>query len=127
MSLARLKSVDLDEFLANEPQTVRKLVLRLRRMVLAAAPHAAEDIKFNSLSYYHADVPFGSIGGNICMIEARRGKVVLSFIHGAGLPDPHKLLRGRGKAKRFIPIASEASADDPRVIALVNAAAARPT
>jgi len=30
----------------------------------------------------------------------------LAFIHGAFLPDPHKLLRGTQKAKRFIEIKS---------------------
>ncbi|MDP1713906.1 MAG: DUF1801 domain-containing protein [Anaerolineales bacterium] len=32
--------------------------------------------------------------------------VRLAFIHGAFLPDPHKLLRGTQKAKRFIEIKS---------------------
>ena len=97
----------------------------LRRMVLRTAPEAAESIRFGCLCYFHAGAPYSAIGGNICMIEQRRdGAVALAFIHGAMLPDPDGLLRGRGKAKRFVMIDSLDAADDPRIIALVRAAAA---
>jgi len=102
---------------------VRRLVLALRRAVLAAAPEAAEAIKFHVLCYYRPGAWFGSIGGNICMIEARRGRVFLSFIHGAPLRDPHGLLVGKGKSKRFVPIPDARAAADIRIAALVRAAA----
>jgi hypothetical protein len=122
---ARLTTAEIADHLAGEPVEVRAIVMKLRRVILAAAPNAAEAIRFNSLCYYRADVPFGSIGGNICMIEVRTGEVVLSFIHGADLPDPEHLLRGRGKAKRFVNIASAAHAKDPRIRSLISAAAAK--
>ena len=98
----------------------------LRRIVLTTVPHAAEAVKFGCLCYYRAGAPFGAIGGNICMIEVRHGKVMLSFIHGASLPESRSakvLLQGRGKAKRFIPIATIDSAADTRVAELLRAAA----
>jgi hypothetical protein len=124
---ARLKRRQIDAHLAGESADVRRLALRLRRMILSRVPRAAEAIRFNSLCYYHDGVPFGAIGGNICMIEVRptrqQPRVLLSFIQGASVKDPHGLLRGKGKAKRFVPIPSLVAADDPRIDALVRAAA----
>jgi hypothetical protein len=97
--------------------------MALREMVLKAAPHAAEAVKFRCLAYFDPDAPFGSIGGNICFIETKRGGVSLSFIAGAALPDPKGLLRGKGKSKRFVPVPSEAGAKSPALRALVRAAA----
>jgi hypothetical protein len=98
-------------------------VLALREMVLKTAPHAAEAVKFHCLAYFDPDAYFGSIGGNICFIETKRGAVSLSFIAGAALPDPEGLLRGKGKYKRFVPVASEPQAKAPALRALVRAAA----
>ena len=78
------------------------MVLALRELVRDVAPDAVEDIKFNTLCYYKPGHPFGSIGGNICMISWKGDRALLSFIHGAQLPDPHHLLQGRAKAKRFV-------------------------
>lgn len=124
MTPQRLSPAEINDHLAAERGNVGGVVRRLRRMVLDAVPDACEGIRFGALSYFRAEAPYGSIGGNICMIEIRRGKVVLSFIHGASLPDPDGLLQGAGKAKRFVPVASRDAADDPRLIALVQAAGA---
>jgi len=108
--------------LGNEPAT-RRTVRALRNAILAVAPDAAEAIKFHMLCYYHADAFFGSIGGNICMIEIKKGLVLLSFIHGALLPDPAGILFGKGKSKRFARIADPAVAASDRVADLVRASA----
>jgi hypothetical protein len=123
MSPKRLSAEELEDHLASESGDARRLVRTLRRMVLSAVPSADESLKFGCLCYYRADALFGAIGGNICMKETRRRKLTLSFIHGASLPDHSKLLRGRGKAKRFIPIENAAQALDRSVISLVQAAA----
>lgn len=94
-------------------------------MILRAAPRAAEGMKFRCPCYWHAGAFFGSIGGNICVIEVKRGKVVLSFIRGAGLPDPAGLLRGKAKAKRFVPVPSVDAARDVKLARLVRASALR--
>ncbi|MCC6677765.1 MAG: DUF1801 domain-containing protein [Phycisphaerales bacterium] len=119
----RLPPRRLADHLVLESAATRRLVGALRRAVLRAAPSAAEAIKFRALCYYHADAWFGSIGGNICFIEVRRGRVSLSFIHGAALPDPDRLLRGKAKMKRFIPVVDLQSAADPRIAAIIHAAA----
>lgn len=119
----RLSARQLADHLVLQPADVRKLVLALRRTVLRAAPTAAEAVKFRALCYYHPDAWFGSIGGHICVIEARAGRVTLSFIHGAALPDPKGLLRGNGKSKRHVPIGDPRTAADPAIAALIRASA----
>jgi hypothetical protein len=124
MSPQRLSAAALADHLILESVQVRRVARALRGAVLRAAPTAAEAIKFRALCYFHADAWFGAIGGNICMIEVKRGSVLLSFVHGAGLPDPGGLLRGGGKAKRFVPVPDAELARSPAIRALVRAAAA---
>jgi len=126
---ARLSRADLSLHLAGEPAGARRTVLALRRAVLHAAPKAAEALKFHVLCYSHADAYFGAIGGNICMIEVKKGRVLLSFIHGSLLEDPGSRLggtglTGKGKFKRFIRVDTPGDAQDPAIRALVKRAAA---
>ncbi|MFL6843515.1 MAG: hypothetical protein ACJ8ER_01375 [Allosphingosinicella sp.] len=51
--------------------------------------------------------------------------VTLCFLFGAGLPDPHGLLSGKGSQVRHIRLADPALLDDPRVQALIDEAVAR--
>ena len=122
---ARLNAAQLRDWLAFEEPAVCRVALALRRMVLKAAPRASEAMKFRCPCYFRAGAFLGAIGGNICVIEVKRGKVLLSFIMGVGIADPHGLLRGKGKAKRFVPVASVEEASQPRLAALVRAAAKR--
>ncbi len=113
MKPPRLSASELGDHLLLEPPGVARLVRAVRRAVLREAPDAAEAVKFGVLCYFHAGAWFGAIGGNICMIEVKNGKkregggraVFLSFIHGALLADPSGLLRGKGRSKRFLPVA----------------------
>src|SRR5690349_15419981 len=122
---ARLSSAALRDWLAFEEPAVRRIALEVRRMVLRAAPRAEEGMKFRCPCYWHAGAFFGSIGGNVCVIEVKRGGVVLSFILGADLPDPAGLLRGKAKAKRLVPVATVGAARDGRLARLVRASALR--
>jgi hypothetical protein len=88
------------------PGELRDIIGALRELVRDVAPEAVEDVKFNTLCYYKPGHPYGSIGGNVCMISWKDGWVRLSFIHGAQLPDPQHLLQGRAKAKRFVELHS---------------------
>ncbi len=127
MAPSRLSRAALSLHLRAESPAVRRTALALRKAVLAAAPGAAEAIKFHVLAYYHEDAFFKSIGGNICMIEVKRGRVVLSFIRGSGLPDPAGLLHGTGKHKRFVDVRDAAFAARREIAGLVKAAAAQDT
>jgi hypothetical protein len=123
MPVPRLSKAELTEHLRAEAPGVRKTVLALRKTILGAATNAAEGIKFHVLAYFHDDAFFKSIGGNICMIEVKKGRVVLSFVRGAGLPDPTRLMYGAGKYKRFIDIPDAEFAAREDVATLIRAAA----
>jgi Domain of unknown function (DU1801) len=51
--------------------------------------------------------------------------VSLFFLQGAGLPDPNKLLQGTGKQARSIRLENVQVFDQPLVLALIDAEAAR--
>jgi hypothetical protein len=96
----------------------------LRRMIRRCAPAAIEAIRFHALCYVRPGEAYGAIGGNVCMIEARPGGVRLSFLHGASLPDPHRMLEGDAKAKRYVEIRSTADLERGALRALIRAAVA---
>jgi hypothetical protein len=123
VTATRLSKSQLNDHLVLESALTRSIVRELRRMILEEAPNAAEAVRFRCLCYSDPEADFGSIGGNICLIETRQGKVALSFLHGTRLADPHSLLQGRAKSKRFVPVASLEQASDPRLRRLVRAAA----
>lgn len=122
MPPARISTQALSRHLLTETPGVRRIVRALRRTVLSTAPHAAESFKFHVLCYFQDDAWFKSIGGNVCMIEIKGGEVLLSFIHGAKVPDPAGLMFGKGKSKRFVRVPSVAFAKSKSVAALVKAA-----
>lgn len=98
----------------------RELILALRALVLTAAPGVAEAIRYNALNYFLDGVRYGCIGGNVCMIDHRRGVVLLGFMHGLTLPDPAHLLQGKGTHKRDVPITSLRDLRNPALRRLVE-------
>jgi Domain of unknown function (DU1801) len=48
--------------------------------------------------------------------------VVLFFLQGASLPDPHSRLQGAGKLVRSVRLESPATLDDPEIVSLMNTA-----
>ena len=119
-----LSDNEIAGFLDRCPNESRDLVLDLRKFVLKNAPGVVEAIKFNSLCYFKPNQPYGSIGGNVCMISVLDDGVQLAFIHGASLPDPDKILHGRAKAKRYVKIRKTAELQQPALQDLVQAAMA---
>jgi hypothetical protein len=103
------------------PEELVDRVLEVRDFVLSVVPEVVEGIKFNSLTYYRPDQPWGSIGGHVCSIGVREDEVFLGFLHGAFLPDPAGLLHGKAKSKRDLPIDSVRTLRDPAVKALLRA------
>ena len=104
---------EVEAFLQHTPAHLQDIVLELRNIIYSVAPDAVEVIRWGDLGYFHARGG-GLISAGICQIEIRNDLVRLAFIHGAFLPDPHNLLEGTQKAKRFIRINSfeEAPWDD---------------
>jgi hypothetical protein len=84
---------------------VQEIVLELRNSIASAAPDAVEVVRWGDLGYFHAGRG-GLVSAGICQIEIRKDRVLLAFIHGAFLSDPHGLLEGTQKAKRVVRIES---------------------
>ena len=67
--------------------------------------------------------PNGRTSEVIVSVAGTSRGAVLYFTQGKKLMDPHKLLQGAGNQGRFVRIDTLAVLDDPRVDALVSAAA----
>ena len=77
------------------------MALALRELVLTEAPEAEEVL----YSVYAKVIVFkipGRKRGAFCNVAAYANHVNLVFYYGAGLPDPHGLLRGAGRQMRHI-------------------------
>jgi hypothetical protein len=85
------------------PPGILDIIIELRNIIASVAPSATEDIQRNGLTYYDASRG-GHVSAGICQINIREDHIRLAFIHGAFLPDPHRLLSMDGEriAKRFI-------------------------
>lgn len=93
------------EFLEALVPETKELVLALRNLIHRTVPHAEESLLWDGLSYHRPEVG-GRVKGAVCQIGVKRGQVRLDFIHGIRLADPHGLLQGDRKSKRFVPIST---------------------
>jgi hypothetical protein len=120
-------SVDVIRFLERLPPGVRRIVRALRAVVRRIVPYAQESVLWGSLSYHRPNLG-GRVKGAVCQIVVKDGRVRLDFIHGVRLADPHGLLQGDRKSKRFVPIETQADARRLELAELVaEAAALEPT
>jgi hypothetical protein len=95
----------IEIFLQHTPAQLQDIVLELRNIIVSITPDAVEVVRWGGLSYYY-EGRGGIVSAGICQIGLHKDHIRLAFIHGAFLPDPHKLLCGTQKAKRFIEIDS---------------------
>ena len=93
----------IETFLQRTPSHLQDIVLELRNIIASVASDAVEVIRWGGLSYFH-EGRGGIVSAGICQIGIHEDHIRLAFIHGAFLPDPHVLLRGTQKAKRFVRI-----------------------
>jgi hypothetical protein len=78
-----------------------EVVLELRNLAFSVVPYATEEIRPGGLVYYHG-ASGGPVSAGICGITIKPDHIRLYFTHGAFIPDPKRLLKGSGKAMRFI-------------------------
>ena len=93
----------------------------LRKRLPTAYELAYDNYNFFVLGYGSTDRPSDCI---VSMAAGANG-VGLCFIHGARLPDPHRLLLGSGNQTRFIRLGSADVLARAEVEALIAAAVAR--
>jgi hypothetical protein len=115
----------LKGFIAKFEPKHQALIRALRRVLRKRFPTgyelAYDNYNFFVLGYGSTERP------SDCIVSLAAGAngVGLCFIHGARLPDPHKLLLGSGNQTRFIRLESVKVLARPEVEALIAAAIAR--
>jgi len=77
------------------------ILLELRNLIALTVPTATEDIRHHGIVYYFGESG-GPVSAGICGMAIKPDHIRLYFTHGAFIPDPNKLLKGSGKAMRFI-------------------------
>jgi hypothetical protein len=95
----------IERYLQNVPPSLQDIVLELRDLIAAIAPTATEVMHSYGLTYYDSSRG-GPVSAGICQIGICKDQVRLGFVHGAFLPDPHGLLVGESRYKRYVPIYS---------------------
>jgi len=95
-----------------------KMLTRLRKLVLEAAPGITEDWKWDS--------PVWSHNGPVCAAGAFKDHVKLNFFKGASLKDPKRLFNAGldAKATRAIDFLQADTIDAPALKDLIRAAVA---
>jgi hypothetical protein len=115
----------LKAFIAKFAPKDQRLIRAVRRAVRRWFPTANELVWDNYNFFVIGYSPTERPSDSIVSIAARANGVGLCFIHGAGLPDPAKILQGSGKQTRFVRVASAEVLARPDMKALVAAATAR--
>ena len=95
----------IELFLQRSQPDLQEIVLELRNVIACVAPDAQEVVRWGGLSYFH-EGGGGIVSAGICQIGIHEDHIRLAFIHGAFLSDPHHLLEGTQKYKRFVRIES---------------------
>jgi hypothetical protein len=89
-------------------------IAALRRLILEAAPGAAESIKWGQ--------PVYELGGPFAYIHAFKSHVNFGFWRGAEMTDPQGFLKGTGNRMRHVELRSLADIDTATLQAMVRTA-----
>jgi hypothetical protein len=109
----------IDRLIAGLTDWRGKTFAEIRRTILAADRQIIEEWKWMGSPVWSRD-------GMIAVADAHKGKVKLTFAHGAHLADPGKLFNAglEGNARRAIDFLENDKVDAPKLKALVRAAIA---
>jgi hypothetical protein len=115
----------LDTFLARFTPEVEGLARRLLMRMEALVPGATIMVydNYNALAIGFA--PGDKVSRAVLSLALYPRWVNLFFLFGAGLPDPHGLLQGKGSRVRHVRCLDESVLDDPRILALIAEAVER--
>jgi hypothetical protein len=91
------------------------LLMALRDLVKSSGPKLIEEIKYGGLVYL--------LNSELrCGIFVYKNHLSLEFSRGAELPDPGKLLEGKGQFRRHIKLVQLSDIQSRRVAEFLNAA-----
>ncbi len=107
----------IDELIAGIKDWRGKTFASLRKTILAADPEIIEEWKWMGSPVWSRD-------GIIAVANAHKGKVKLTFMYGASLPDPDRLFNAglEGNARRAIDFLEGDKIDEPALKRLIRAA-----
>jgi hypothetical protein len=100
---------------------IRAARAKMRKNIPKALELVYDNYNFFVIGYGPNEKP----GQAIFSLAAQAKGLSLCFLQGAGLPDPHRLLRGSGAVVRNIRIDEAATLDHPEVHALILTALQR--
>jgi hypothetical protein len=86
----------VDDFIAAQPADAQYRLRMLRKLVLDAAPHVGETLKYG--------IPFYTCHGLLCYLNPKPGYVDFGFCRGVELSDEAGLLYGDNKEIRKVKV-----------------------
>ncbi|MEX3980048.1 DUF1801 domain-containing protein [Paraburkholderia sp. EG287A] len=107
----------IDQLIAELTDWRRETFAAMREAILAADPAIVEEWKYMGSPVWYRD-------GMIAVGNAHKGKVKLTFLYGASLPDPKQLFNAGldGNARRAIDWLEGDKVDKRALTALIRAA-----
>lgn len=110
-------SITIDQLIAGIEDWRGKTFAEVRKTILAADPEIVEEWKWMGSPVWSRD-------GIIAVGNAHKGKVKLTFMHGAALADPDKLFNAGldGNERRAIDFLEADTVDEPALQKLIRAA-----
>lgn len=107
----------IDQLIAGLTDWRAKTFAGVRKSILAADREIIEEWKWMGSPVWYR-------GGMIAVANAHKGKVKLTFLYGAKLPDPNKLFNAglEGNQRRAIDLFEGDKVNEPALKALVRAA-----
>jgi len=104
----------VDAWLRSQPKGSRDLCVAARTAIAEALPGAREAIKWGYPTWVGR--------GNIVAVAPHADHVNLQFYRGTSLPDPSRVLEGKGKALRHVKLRFVKDLRTPAVKGLLRAA-----
>ena len=92
-----MPETDVDDWIRAAPESQREQLERLRQIIRAEAPNAAETLKWGQPCYER--------NGDFCYLQRAKTHVTLGFQKGVLIPDPDNRLSGVGKQMRHVKFA----------------------
>ena len=108
----------IDKFTPEVAALTRNLIEKMKRRVPGATIMVYDN--YNALAIGFG--PTDKAGHAVLSLAVMPRWVTLCFLHGVGLPDPHRILYGSGSRVRHVRLHTPEAFDDPQVQDLIEAA-----
>lgn len=94
-----------DLYLADQPPKNKRIIRALRTFVKRTAPKLEESVKWGNGCWLKGKVP-------VAYVYSDKTYVQFGFIHGSKIPDPKKILHGKGAYVRHIKVLETSDIDE---------------